>query len=225
MTVVKYFHEEPAAWETDAPFPSPDAADAREALEAYLARRRVYRGYLSAAEPDRGISGATGISRPSAWSRPLVEAFADLGWWTALPTADPVRIVEVSDPQRFLETPASRLLLAGMRPPGADAVARCAEALDVPGPDGRAPRLALALDGFVVLWTETAFHGVDWALLAARPTADAVRAALEAGATPDVRSFVIPYREARAEHRFHFDRYDLDGFARYEVGRGQTTQD
>ncbi len=217
MIVVKYFHEEPAAWESGAEMPSPGSEGAREALDAFLARPRVYRGYLSASEPGRGISGATGIARPEAWSIPLTRVFPDLGWWTVSGVGPSGQVVAVENPRRFLERAAGTLLVAGSHPPDDALAVRCLEALAESGPSGRGPRLDLALSGCVVFWTEAAFHGVDWALLSPAPVAEAVRSALrDAWALPS-RAFVIPFREARSEHRFHFDRYDPGLFGAYEV--------
>jgi hypothetical protein len=72
--------------------------------------------------------------------------------------------------------------------------------------------------GDILLRAEPAHDGVDWAVYSAKPLADRLTAAFRAATSSDtVARFVIPQRMARGEHKFYFERYDLDLFAAYRV--------
>ena len=73
------------------------------------------------------------------------------------------------------------------------------------------PALTRLLDGgAVVLFPEQAHDGFDWSLFSATPVKDRLVAALRAHPGDGVRRFVMPYRRARSEHKFYFDRWTLD---------------
>lgn len=206
MIVVKYFAEEPAAFE-------PAAGPETPTLEAFMALPRLYRGYLSATDLETHQSGATVVTNPEAWARPLGGLFSSWAWWSPGPD-EPDR---VEDPVSALATATRPVLLVSPVKPDGERARAAERELSVSGPEGRAVRAALALEGVVVLWREKGFDGFDWSLLANEPLQARVREAFVAYPLAGVRRFVIPLREARGEHRFHFERYDLEAFALHEV--------
>ena len=213
MTVVKYFHEEPAGLEVLA---ADTAAEAREAaepltLEAFLARPSVNRGYLAATVLPGIKTGATAPGAADAWVEPVIGALAKAGWWAdsgsgSWTAADPAAALRTSAPGRILVTANGMPSIAAPDRPEAGARRRLAGIL------------ALMDSGCTVFLAEPAPDGADWAVYSREPLADRLRGALAERTDRSARCFVIPLREARGEHRFYFERYDLSLYARYEVG-------
>jgi hypothetical protein len=58
--------------------------------------------------------------------------------------------------------------------------------------------------------------GHDWSIFSSHPLADRVKDAM-ANLPDDTRGYVIPYVEARGEHKFYFEQYDLELFSKHEV--------
>ena len=46
---------------------------------------------------------------------------------------------------------------------------------------------------------------------------EALTEALRQHPHPHVRRFVLPYRQARSEHKFYFESHDLEGYAIFEI--------
>lgn len=70
--------------------------------------------------------------------------------------------------------------------------------------------------GCTLVFPEQAHMGHDWSVFSSHPLADRMRESM-ADLPEDTRAFVIPYVEARGEHKFYFEQYDVDLFARHEV--------
>lgn len=213
MIVVKYFHEEPAALEQLAADAGPDARAGAEprTLEAFLSAPSHFRGYLAATDLETGATGATAGSSAEAWVDAVIAALGRGGWWTGLPDAtwqpaDPARVLAASAPGTTVVT-------------GPGAPAPDLEVVEAAGGLRRSlPALRALLDaGMTVLVAEPAPDGADWSVFDARPLADRLRSAFAARPAEGVRRFVIPFREARGEHRFYFERYDLALYAHHEV--------
>ncbi len=213
MIVVKYFHEEPAGLEPLAEDTDPEARLASEptTLEAFLARPPYYRGYLAATELPSLKTGATTPGAPRAWVEPLIDTVGKGDWcvagddgsWLAV---DPVEALSRGEPGHLL-------VIAGGAPPFAS-------------PDAGSGDVRRSLSGIrslldagaTVLRAEPAPDGVDWAIFCPHPLADRLRRTFAEHPADGTRRFVIPLREARGEHRFYFERYDLDLYSRHEVG-------
>lgn len=211
MIYVKYFLEEPASFEgaeaTD-PGPSTTPLDPAEAIARLFAGPVLHRGYLSVSDAETGTSGATATPDRAVWIEPTIRAIGDDSWWTC--ECDE----ELVDPARALGEARHDLVVVGPARPPADLFE--AGMLAGNGPDGRSVLRRLTDHG-IVLRTEPSFDGVDWSFLSRTPLADRFRAAFADARVPGVRRFVIPLRQARGEHRFHFERYDPDLFRSFEV--------
>lgn len=228
MTLVKYFAEEPAAFEVPDEAESGTSPRASPALtlEAFLRRPSLYRGYLSAsvlrstADGEVHVtSAATAVREPASWAGPVVSVLGERSWWVASGKAveriaDP-SVDHVADPVGALADARHAVMVASHSVPDAEAL-RAAQggAADT---KSRRCLARLAADTAVVLWRESAFDGYDWGILSSEPLAGKISAAFRATPAAGVRRFVIPLREARGEHRFHFERYDAEMYARYEV--------
>ncbi len=210
MVVVKYFHEEPAALEILA---EDEALDARgpgapNSLEAFRSSPKYYRGYLTASDLERAVTGATAVGDPGVWSVPLRSILEHESVWTNDGLgAKPGLLSDV---------------LSGA-PVGTVVVVGTSTGASVPGLPGeirvhnRVIRAILDA-GDVLLRAEPAHDGVDWALYSVKPLADRITAAFQAASSSDaVMRYVIPQRMARGEHKFYFERYDLELFAAYRV--------
>lgn len=215
MIVVKYFHEEPAALEILAADEAPDARgpDEPNSLKAFLASPKYYRGYLTASDLGSAVTGATAVSDPGVWSVPVCSVLEHESVW----------INEGSGAK-----PGSLSDVLSGAPVGTVVVVGSATGANVPPLPGeirdhnRAVRAILDA-GDVLLRAEPAHDGVDWALYSSNPLADRITAAFQAAAPSEDRGanavlrFVIPQRMARGEHKFYFERYDLELFAAYRV--------
>ena len=216
MIVVKYFHEEPAALEILVAEEAPDArgAEVPRSLESFLSSPKYYRGYLTASDLGSGVTGATALSHPEVWSVPLGavlvggSARAQESVWIN----EGAGAREGSLEAVLLSAAVGTVVVVGTST-GAATPTLVGEIRD----HNRVIREILDA-GDVLLRAEPAHDGVDWALYAAQPLADRITAAFQvAPSTDGVARFVIPQRMARGEHKFYFERYDLDLFAAYRV--------
>ena len=201
--LVKYFHEAPVHLEALSAETAPDARRRDEPampLAALLTPANYYRGYLAGSHGDR--VGLTAIPDPAAFPGPRLAVFGGLAWRGAREE----EVTEVSDLDAVLRDPSGVQALAGGAAGEADlrAVAAVERRYAVPA-------LTRLLDGgAVVLFPEQAHDGFDWSLFSATPVKDRLVAALRAHPGDGVRRFVMPYRRARSEHKFYFDRWTLD---------------
>ncbi|WP_457651239.1 hypothetical protein [Rhodocaloribacter sp.] len=215
MNIIKYFFEEPASLEVMTPDLVPEARGAAEpvSLEAFLRAPQYFRGYLAGTDLRAGHTGATALSRPEAFIEPLLHAFP-YETWTSGSTNGRAVPLSLGDVLHVLRDPSSTRILACGDFPDAGMLLAAA------GPEHRRrlPALRRVLRHVpLVLLPESAPHGFDWALFSTRPMREPLTAAFRRFPREDVRRFVIPYREARSEEKFYFERYDLAKYEAYEI--------
>lgn len=190
-----------------APTDVPNARDPAESrsLEAFLSGPKYYRGYLTASDLSRGVTGASATADHTDWIEPLLEALGTSEAWAGPGSS---RMVSL---RHALASPGDHPVVAiGTASPG-----------EMPSLIGELREhyeaiRGLLAQGFMLLRAEPAHDGHDWSLFAARPLAQDVGEAFRE-ATPGTARFVIPQRQARGEHKFYFERYDLDLFKAYRV--------
>jgi hypothetical protein len=208
--ILKYFHEEPVHLEALSAETDPDArrrAAPALPLDALLRPTDYFRGYLAGSRiaDDGDRVGLTAIAHPEAFIAPLLDAFAGLRWTAARRDAE---IGDVENPAAALRDPSALAVLvgAGSAVDAEDlrAVAEAERRYAIP-----ALRRLLA-DARVVAFPEPAHDGWDWSLFAPRPLKDRLVAAFRRHPVAGVRRFVLPYRQARSEHKFYFERWTLD---------------
>jgi hypothetical protein len=215
LDVIKYFFEEPASLEVMTPDLVPDARRAAEpvSLEAFLRAPKYYRGYLAGTDLRAGRTGATALAHPDAFIEPLMHAFP-AETWTSGSTDGRAVTRSPGDVLRVLRDPSATRILACGDLPDAGML------LDASGPEHRRrwPALRRVLrNTALVLLPEPAPHGFDWALFSTRPMREPLTAAFRRFPHEGVRRFVIPYREARSEEKFYFERYDLAKYEAFEI--------
>ncbi len=215
MDIIKYFFEEPASLEVLTPDHVPDARGAAEpvSLEAFLRAPQHFRGYLAGTDLRTERTGATALSRPDAFIEPLLHAFPYETWTSGSTEGRAVRL-STEDVRRTLRDPsATRILAAGTLPDSA-------LLLEASGPEHRRrlPALRRVLRSVsLVLLPEPAPHGFDWTLFSTQPMRKPLADAFRRFPRENVRRFVIPYRKARSEEKFYFERYDLSKYEAYEI--------
>lgn len=215
MDVIKYFFEEPASLEVLTPDLEPEARQAHEplSLEAFLHAPKYFRGYLAGTDLHSGHTGVTALSRPDAFIEPLLHACPYETWTSGSTEGRAVRL-STEDVRRTLRDPSStRILAAGTLPDAA-------LLLEASGPEHRRrlPALRRVLRSVsLVLLPEPAPHGFDWTLFSTQSVRKPLAEAFRRFPYEDVRRFVIPYREARSEEKFYFERYDLSKYEAYEI--------
>lgn len=208
--IIKYFYEEPVHLEALSAETDPDArrrAAPELSLDALLNPTAYYRGYLAGSAGDR--VGLTAIAEPGAFAAPLLDMLGGLRW-TVVQAGE---TVEADDPGAVLRNPSAVAVLAGA-------------AGDMDGADLRTvatverryaiPALRRLLDaGATVLFPEPAHDGWDWSLFRLEPMKDRLVAAFRAHPVEGVRRFVLPYQQARSEHKFYFERWALNTLPDY----------
>lgn len=215
LDIVKYFHEEPVHLEalSAEADPDPRRRDAPEqGLDALLRPTLYYRGYLAGTDLAADRVGLTAIAHPEAFVVPLLDVFGGQTWTRADQTGK-VAVVQEGEVASVLRNPAgTAALVAAVGPADADALAVVA------GIERRygIPALRLLLDSSaVVLFPEPAHDGWDWSLFAPTPMKDRLVEAFLRHSVFNVRRFVLPYREARSEHKFYFERWQLGALPEY----------
>lgn len=205
VDIVKYFYEEPVHLEALSAEADPDArrrVAPDRSLDDLLRPASYYRGYLAGSHGDR--VGLTAIAAPEAFVVPLLAVLK--GDWTS--AAADGTVTAVSDPVGPLrdvgETAALAVSAAPVDPDALAEVARVERRYGIPS------LLRLLDAGATVLFPESAHDGSDWSLFAPEPLRDRLVAAFRAHPAPAVRRFVLPYRRARSEHTFYFERWQLD---------------
>lgn len=185
----------------------PDGALDYAALEAFLKPGRYARLYLAGSHrppggPDR--VGLTALEDARLYTAPLLAAFGSEGW-QALKAGSSALAPEADPPARLRNASGTAALVVGQADP--------ADVAGAAAPDRRraVPALRRVLDaGAVLLLPEPAHDGHDWTVFAARPLRAPFTAALQSHPAPHARRFVLPYQRARGEHRFYFERWQLE---------------
>ena len=205
MDIVKYFYEEPVHLEALSAEADPDArrlAAPARSLDDVLRPTAYYRGYLAGSHGDR--VGVTALDAPDAFVAPLLDVLA--GHWTRADVEG--RTASVPDPAALLRAPRTTLAVAVSEGPVDEEA--LTEAARVERRYG-IPALRCLLDaGATVLFPEAGHGGSDWSLFAPEPLRERLVAAFRTHPAPGVRRFVLPYHKARSEHKFYFERWQLD---------------
>ena len=204
--IVKYFWEEPVHLEALSAETDPDARRRTAptlSLDEVLNPASYYRGYLAGSYGER--VGLTSLSDPGAFVAPLLDVLGASGWVRASHDGD--TDLEPS-PAEALRAPDNVAVLAASDSPvDASALGEVAQVERRYG----IPALRRLLDaGATILFPEPAHDGWDWSLFSSTPLRNRLVAAFRAHAAPGVRRFVLPYRQARSEHKFYFERWQLD---------------
>lgn len=208
LDIVKYFYEEPVHLEALSAEADPDARrrDAPEqGLDVFLNPTPYYRGYLAGTDLAADRTGLTAIAHPEAFVTPLLDAFGGRTW-TRVDRSGETTTVDA--PEDVLCDPAeTAVLVAATGPVDAEALAAVAA---VERRYGIPALRRLLAEADVVAFPEPAHDGWDWSLFAAAPIREPLTAAFRGYPIPGVRRFVLPYRQARSEHKFYFERWQLD---------------
>ncbi len=169
------------------------------------ARRPYYRAYLAGTDLAADRTGLTAIAQPKAFVTPLLDVFTG-SVWTRADRAGAVTVIE--DAESVWRDPAeTAVLVAASGPVDADALAAVAS---VERRYGIPSLKRLLAEAEVVAFPEPAHDGWDWSLFAAAPLREQLVAAFRRHPAVGVRRFALPYREARSEHKFYFERWQLD---------------
>ena len=218
--IVKYFHEEPVHLEALSAESDPDArrrAEPAMPLDALLSPTEYFRGYLAGSRiaDDSEQVGLTAIAHPEAFVDPLLDVFGGLRWTAAWRGAE---IDEVEDPADALRDPSALAVLVGaegaVSPDDLQAVAESERRYAIPS------LRQLLAQAEIVAFPEPAHDGWDWSLFTATPLKERLVAAFRRHPAEGVRRFVLPYQQARSEHKFYFERWTLDALPNYveEIG-------
>ncbi len=218
--IVKYLWEEPVHLEALSAETDPDArrrAAPESSLGALLRPTDYYRGYLAGSHGTR--AGLTAIPGPEAFALPLLDALGGLHWVTvaAAEAGAAGETGETDAPAAVLRDPSGVSVLVG-----AERAVDEADLHAVATVERRyaVPALRRLLARATVLFPEPAHDGWDWSLFSARPVKDRLVAAFCARPAEGVRRFALPYRRARSEHTFYFERWTLDALPEWveEIG-------
>jgi len=204
--IVKYFYEEPVHLEALSAEADPDArrhAAPSGSLGDLLRPASYYLAYLAGSDGER--TGLTTAAAPEAFVRPMLDVLARSRWFFAEPDGS---VETPADPAPLLHHPSVAAALAASAAPVDEAALA-----EVAASERRygIPALRRLLDaGATVLFPEPAHDGWDWSVFSASPLRERLVAAFRAHPAPGVRRFVLPYRRARSEHTFYFERWTLD---------------
>lgn len=217
MDILKVFLDEPAVLDVLAPIDGGSSSSVsldelvRGATNSPGYGRAYFAGTRLPDHPGESLKvGATALTDPSAFIRPLLE-WAGLRQWMLLRSDGTTIWPTRAETAPFLSNPVRVAVLACSDGP-VDSV-RLANAIGGEGRDGKAAlRAALDTDEtLALLIPEPAHDGHDWSLVARSPLREALVAELRAvPARPDLRIFVVPHRKARSEHTFYFEQWSLD---------------
>lgn len=180
-------------------------------IEALLGGRKYHRGYLSATSLEHDTFGLTSLDDRDLLLDLLMELRQGRPVFAYREEYDhPAR-----DPDVLLDDAASVLVVLF------GDLALNASTLHALAAERRRPAVGYIrtiLDGGVpVLFPEPAHHGHDWAVYSPFPLSEHIKRAFTRIASPSRRCFVIPYRDARSEEKFYFERYDIDRYAEHEI--------
>jgi len=213
MRVIKYFFEEPTLLDL-----ADDPSEERPVeVEDLLSQNRHCRGYLAASDLESGAVGGSSLDDGAAAD--VLAQVLDLPVWFS--NVEPGQ--ELRDLQLISNRATLRTALLTMSS-GSVMITNWApeqeEVDDLTADQDRKRSMAtisrLLDQGATVVFPEPAHVGHDWSIFSASPLADSVRKHLPT-TSEDTRYFVIPFGQARGEHKFYFEQYDVDLFAEYEV--------
>lgn len=228
MQVVKYFFEEPVALEMLSSDVDPDARRRAGAptLKEFMDAPTYARGYLAASDLETGRIAASVLPESIALILHDLLPEPRLHFTPGMAGVSYTSVDALDDLREALTDASERSVIVcggGSNGAGHDSTGPRAELTDaVAELIERDIREALAavrslLDaGYLVLVSEPSHDGHDWSMFSPRPMADAVRASM-AQHLSGVSGYVIPFRRARAEHRFYFEQVDPEVYREFRV--------
>lgn len=215
MRVIKYFFEEPTL--LDFPAPADSGTPSREGLQGLMRQHRHYRGYLAASDLGNDLVGGSSLEDNAA-AEVLARSLDGPIWFSnRAPGQEDVELKLLTDHQEVvqaLSTMASDSVMILEVDPSEEIVKALTE--DNDRKSGMRQIAELLDRGCTLIFPEQAHMGHDWSVFSSHPMADRLRTAM-ADLPDDTRGYVIPYVEARGEHKFYFEQYDLGLFATHEV--------
>lgn len=195
--ILKVFYEEPAALEPDG-FVWPTPPDTPCYSRFYLAGTDLGTRHigLTALRAEAFVPALLSVLQ--RWSN----------WWQVVP-AGLVRPLSADALPSTLAAPNDTAALVGSVQEVLSVDPACLAIVD---DQARWPIVRQLLKaGSLVALREPAHHGYDWHLFASEPLLVRLETALRAHPVPGVRRFLVPYQKARAEERFYFEQWMLDG--------------
>ncbi len=219
MHVIKYFYEEPTFLHLGGD--PPEELD--PAVPASLLKEQShYRGYLAASDLESGAVGGPSLEDDAA-AHALAAMLDSPAWYFSFEpgqTASGIRLLaDEVEIVRALVTMSRKSVLITSVEPTEDSVRGLTK--DQDRRKGLATVFRLLESGCTIVFPEPAHVGHDWSIYSANPMADRIREQLSKE-IPNSRRFVIPYVQARGEHKFYFEQHDLTVFAEHEVPQAPT---
>lgn len=215
MRYIKYFFEEPTLLDlTDG---EPGGGPSQQGLEGLLRKPRHYRGYLAATDTENDLVGGSSLEDHAA-ARILASILSGPIWFSSrAPGQKDSQLTLLTHPkdviQALVTMGGASVMLLDMDP-SEELIHALTD--DTDRKSGMRTIAALLDRGATLVFPEQAHTGHDWSIFSARPMAREVREAMSA-LPDDTRGFVIPYKEARGEHKFYFEGYDPELFVQHEV--------
>lgn len=215
MRYIKYFYEEPTLLDlTDG---EPGSGPTRQGLDSLLRKPRHFRGYLAATDTEHDLVGGSALDDHAA-ARILAEILSGPVWFSnRAPGQQEGQLTLLTHPMEIVQAlvtmGGASVMLMDMDP-----TEELIHALtdDTDRKSGMRTIAALLDQGGTLVFPEQAHTGHDWSIFSSRPLARDVREAMST-LPQGTRGYVIPYKEARGEHKFYFEQYDPELFARHEV--------
>ena len=216
MRVIKYFYEEP----TFLNLAGDDSEDLNPAVPGSLLKgQRHYRGYLAASDLESGAIGGSALVDDAA-AHALAAILESPAWYFTFEpgsTTSGIRqLAHEVEMVRALVTMSPKSILITSVKPTEDSL-RCLTK-DQDRRNSLTTVFRLLELGCTIVLPEPAHVGHDWTIYSANPMADRMREQLRKEIL-DCRRYVIPYVQARGEHKFYFEQYDLTMFAEHEVSQ------
>lgn len=215
MRVIKYFFEEPTL--LDFPAEEEGAKPTRSGLKRMMRQHRHYRGYLAASDLDNDMVGGSALEDNAA-AEILSRVIEGPIWFSNRVAGQDVVSLKLLTEHKAIVQALSTMGGDSIMMMDVEPTEDMVRALTDDNDRKVGMRLiAELLDlGCTLVFPEQAHMGHDWSVFSSHPLADRMRESM-ADLPEDTRAFVIPYVEARGEHKFYFEQYDVDLFARHEV--------
>lgn len=215
MRVIKYFFEEPTL--LDFPVEGESGKPSRAGLDGLLRKHRHYRGYLAASDLENDTVGGSSLEDNAA-AQILSHVLEGPIWFSNRVAGQDVVSLKLLTGHREIVQALSTMGGDSVMMMHVDPTEDMVRALTDDNDRKVGLRLVAELldRGCTLVFPEQAHMGHDWSVFSSRPLADQMREAM-ADLPEETRAFVIPYVEARGEHKFYFEQYDVNLFARHEV--------
>ncbi|NNF03121.1 MAG: hypothetical protein HKN17_01540 [Rhodothermales bacterium] len=222
MQVVKYFFEEPVALEMLSEDTDPDARRRAGAptLEEFLGAPEYARGYLAASDLETGRIAASVLPESIALILDAVLPEPRRHFTPGVTGISFTGLDGIDGLREALTDPSERsVIVCGAGDRGDNGLSLPEVVGDLIEHDIRealSSVVRLLEGGFLVLVSEPSHDGHDWSVFSPRPLADDMRTAM-AEHLRGISGYVIPFRRARAEHRFYFEQVDPEIYDEFRV--------